>query len=105
MKQLYVNIILPVPLKRTFTYSVPYNLNQDIEIGKRVKVSFGHKKLKTGLIIKIIEVKPSFKTKPIISLLDNEVLVKANNTYIRIGDFANVLIQKADHFDLYGVVD
>ena len=36
--------------------------------------------------------------------VDNEVLVKANNTYIRIGDFANVLIQKADHFDLYGVV-
>lgn len=37
--------------------------------------------------------------------VDNEVLVKANNTYIRIGDFANVLIQKTDHFDLYGVVN
>ena len=36
--------------------------------------------------------------------VDNEVLVKATNTYIRIGDFANVLINKTDHFDLYGVV-
>ena len=36
--------------------------------------------------------------------VDNEVLVKANNTYIRMGDFANVLIEKTDHFDLYGVV-
>jgi ribosomal protein S12 methylthiotransferase len=36
--------------------------------------------------------------------VDNEVLVKATDTYIRIGDFANILIEKTDHFDLYGVV-
>ena len=36
--------------------------------------------------------------------VDNEVLVKATDTYIRMGDFANVLINKTDHFDLYGVV-
>ena len=34
--------------------------------------------------------------------VDNEVLVKAKNTYVRIGDFAHVIIEKADHFDLYG---
>ena len=37
--------------------------------------------------------------------VDNEVLVKADDTYIRMGDFANILITKTDHFDLYGVVD
>ena len=36
--------------------------------------------------------------------VDNEVLVRAEETYIRIGDFLNVKIEKADHFDLYGVV-
>lgn len=36
--------------------------------------------------------------------VDNEVLVKKDNTYVRIGDFANVLIEKADHYDLYGSV-
>ena len=36
--------------------------------------------------------------------VDNEVLVKANDTYIRLGDFANIKIEKTDHFDLYGVV-
>ena len=36
--------------------------------------------------------------------VDNEVLVKAEETYVRIGDFANVLIKRVDHFDLYGVV-
>ena len=34
--------------------------------------------------------------------VDNEVLVKAKDTYVRMGDFANVIIEKADHFDLYG---
>ncbi len=34
--------------------------------------------------------------------VDNEVLVKAENNYVRIGDFANVLITDCDAFDLYG---
>jgi ribosomal protein S12 methylthiotransferase len=38
--------------------------------------------------------------------VDNEVLVKADaDTYLRIGDFANVRIEKAEEFDLYGVVE
>lgn len=36
--------------------------------------------------------------------VDNEVLVKADSsTYLRIGDFAQVKIEKAEEFDLYGV--
>ena len=34
--------------------------------------------------------------------VDNEVLVKADDTYIRIGDFAQIKITHADHYDLYG---
>jgi len=36
--------------------------------------------------------------------VDNEVLVKAANQYIRVGDFANVKIEHAEDFDLYGTV-
>ncbi len=36
--------------------------------------------------------------------VDNEVLVKKENCYVRIGDFADVLIESADHYDLYGKV-
>jgi ribosomal protein S12 methylthiotransferase len=36
--------------------------------------------------------------------VDNEVLVKAENTYVRIGDFSDVRILKADHYDLYGEI-
>ncbi len=36
--------------------------------------------------------------------VDNEVLVNAKDNFIRLGDFANVLITEADDFDLYGKV-
>lgn len=37
--------------------------------------------------------------------VDNEVLVKKSECFVRIGDFTNVKIEKADHYDLYGVVE
>jgi len=36
--------------------------------------------------------------------VDNEVLVDATNTYLRVGDFANIKVSKATEFDLYGEV-
>ena len=37
--------------------------------------------------------------------VDNEVLIEKNkDTYCRIGDFVNVKVFKADHFDLYAEV-
>lgn len=36
--------------------------------------------------------------------VDNEVLVPATKSYIRLGDFANVRIDRAEEFDLYGEV-
>lgn len=34
--------------------------------------------------------------------VDNEVLIDASEHYLRVGDFANILIEKATAFDLYG---
>jgi ribosomal protein S12 methylthiotransferase len=36
--------------------------------------------------------------------VDNEVLVPAKNTYVRLGDFADVRITGAEEFDLYGTL-
>ena len=36
--------------------------------------------------------------------VDNEVLVKASDVYVRMGDFTQVKITHADHYDLYGVI-
>jgi ribosomal protein S12 methylthiotransferase len=72
---------------------ISYNLNQQ-KVGKTFKVLFDRKE--GDYFIGRTE----FDSPDV----DNEVLVKANNTYIRLGDFANIKIEKADHFDLYGVV-
>lgn len=34
--------------------------------------------------------------------VDNEVLITVKDNYVRIGDFAPILITSADHYDLYG---
>ena len=36
--------------------------------------------------------------------VDNEVIVNAKDFYLKIGDFADIKITKADHYDLYGEV-
>ena len=36
--------------------------------------------------------------------VDNEVLVKAQDNFVRIGDFANIVIDSAESFDLFGHV-
>jgi ribosomal protein S12 methylthiotransferase len=36
--------------------------------------------------------------------VDNEVLVKADKAYVRVGDFAQVKITSAEEFDLYGEI-
>ena len=36
--------------------------------------------------------------------VDNEVLIPAKENYVRIGDFVNVQITDAEHFDLFGKV-
>ena len=41
----YVDLILPLPLAKTFTYEIPDNIS-DLETGMRVVVQFGAKKQK-----------------------------------------------------------
>jgi ribosomal protein S12 methylthiotransferase len=36
--------------------------------------------------------------------VDNEVLLNKSKDYVRIGDFVDVRIDSADHFDLFGSV-
>ena len=72
---------------------ISWELNQE-KIGKTFKVLFD--RIEGGYFIGRTE----FDSPQV----DNEVLVLASENYIRIGDFANVRIEKTDHFDLYGVV-
>jgi ribosomal protein S12 methylthiotransferase len=72
---------------------ISWDLNQE-KIGKTFKVLFD--RIEGGYFIGRTEFDSPH--------VDNEVLVRASENYIRIGNFANVRIEKTDHFDLYGVV-
>jgi len=67
----YVDVLLPLPLTQTYTYSVPEELLSRIQIGCRVIVPLGSRKLYTGIVLGFYENKPvEYVTKPICSLLD-----------------------------------
>jgi primosomal protein N' (replication factor Y) (superfamily II helicase) len=70
---MYVNIALNIPSDKLFTYEVPANLQQEVEIGKRVFVPFGRRK-RTGFIIKIISSCDLKNIKSIAEILDDEPL-------------------------------
>ena len=75
---LFIDIILPVPLPRLFTYSIPFELKQFVCVGKRVVVPFGKKKVYSGIVYKVHEQKPEeYETKDIVSVLDDEPVVNA----------------------------
>ncbi len=68
-----------------------YVLNQE-KVGKTLKVLFDRKEGEYFIG------RTEFDSPDV----DNEVLIKAEGVYVRTGDFANVKITSADHYDLYG---
>ena len=70
---MFVTVALNIPSDKLFTYEVPANLQQEVEIGKRVFVPFGHRK-RTGFIIKIISSCDLKNIKSIAEILDDEPL-------------------------------
>ena len=68
----YAQIILPLNLKGTFTYKIPAELLAQIQVGMRVLVPFGGKKIYTGIVAEIHDDKPeTFIPKEIINILDD----------------------------------
>jgi primosomal protein N' (replication factor Y) len=75
----YVDVILPLPLKSTFTYELSQDEFNKLEIGFRVAVSFGKRKVYTGIVNKLHNSNPkSYETKPIEFIYDDKSLVSQN---------------------------
>lgn len=68
----YAEVILPLPLQRSFTYGIPLPLKDEVVVGKRVVVQFGNQKMYSGLIYRIHQEKPEhYDVKEIISVIDS----------------------------------
>jgi len=73
---LFAEILLPLPVPGTFTYRVPFEMNDGVEVGKRVVVQFGRKKIYTGLVKEIHQNVPTnYTPKYILSILDPGAVV------------------------------
>ncbi|WP_026777813.1 primosomal protein N' [Polaribacter sp. Hel_I_88] len=72
----YIDVILPIPIQKTFTYSVTNEEANFLKEGMRVAVSFGKTKMFTGLVFKIHENAPTlYEAKEIHQILDEQPLV------------------------------
>ena len=68
----YADIILPVPLDGTFTYSIPPQLQGQLRPGMRVLVPFGRSKSYVGIVARLHDVEPEgYTVKPLAQLMDS----------------------------------
>jgi primosomal protein N' (replication factor Y) len=75
-KTYFVDVILPVPIHRAFTYRLPQEWENDVHVGSRVVVPFGKSKFQTGLVTKIHEQAPAeYTVKYVECLLDETPIV------------------------------
>ena len=74
----FIDVILPIPLKRQFTYSVSSDEASLLKQGMRVAVPFGKTKIYTGIVYAVYKDNPPpYETKPIDQILDNYPIVNS----------------------------
>lgn len=75
----YVDVILPLPLHSCFTYALPPEFADDVQIGARVVVPFGRKKYYTAIVSAVHHAKPQgYEVKTVTSLLDSSPILLPN---------------------------
>lgn len=75
MSELFANVAFNLPLENLFTYSIPQHLISKAAAGKRVIAGFGKKKI-TGMIVSIADRSEYEKLKPVLDILDENVLME-----------------------------
>ena len=72
----FADIILPLPLADTFTYRIPEEYAQRINVGCRVTVPLGKSKHYTALVARLHDNEPTeYNVRPIDELLDDTPIV------------------------------
>jgi len=72
----FVDLILPLPLEKRFTYSLTKEEAEFIQPGMRLAVQFGKSKIYTGIVAEIHQNAPEvYEAKPIHQILDEKPLL------------------------------
>ncbi|MET7027763.1 replication restart helicase PriA [Sediminicola luteus] len=81
--QYFINVILPIPLEKLFTYSISETEAGFLQPGMRVAVPFGKTKIYTGLVHDVHTVAPTiYEAKEIHQILDDYPIV--NNFQLKL---------------------
>lgn len=70
MNTFFVDVILPLHIHDTYTYRVPQEYNDAIQVGQRVVVQFGTRKLYSALVRHVHENVPNYSVKYVLAVLD-----------------------------------
>lgn len=74
----FIDVILPIPLKQTFTYTVNEDEARFLRPGMRVAVPFGKSKVYTGIVYQVhTEAPVGYETKSIDQILDEEPIINS----------------------------
>ncbi len=72
----FIDVIIPVPLQKLFTYSITESESSFLQKGMRVAVPFGKSKIFTGIVFNIHKQAPvAYEAKEIHQILDNKPIV------------------------------
>jgi primosomal protein N' (replication factor Y) len=72
----FIDVILPLSIPNTYTYRLPYELNDSIGVGQRVIVPFGKAKYYTAIVRRVHEEIPQkYQVKYVETILDAERIV------------------------------
>ena len=71
----FVDVILPLAVPNTYTYRVPFELNDYVKVGIRAVIPFGKNKLYTAVIKEVHNRVPSYQTKYVDYILDESPIV------------------------------
>ena len=73
---LYVEVVLPLPIPRLFTYRLSEEMNELAVVGKRVFVVFGSRKVYTALIVNITTEPPKvYEAQYVLAFIDDSPLI------------------------------
>ena len=85
---MYAEVLVELKIKNidnTFTYLIPPNLNDAVEVGKRVLVPFGHQKVE-GFVLKIDKIRDlDYRAKKIIEVIDDKPVL--NKELLELGKY------------------
>lgn len=74
---MFVDLVLPLNITNVLTYSVPVELQTQIQPGLRVEVNLGTNKVYAGLVIEVHDIKPSgFRIRPINAIIDKSPIIQ-----------------------------